>query len=76
MVTETVNKLHAITTLLSIVVALIAIVVTWRISAHQQKYYFCEKQLKEFYGPLLALRLATQAQSNFRYKIVNAAEST
>ncbi len=75
MVTETVNTLQAITTLLSVVVALVAIVVTWRISRQQQKYYFCEKQLKEFYGPLLALRLEIQALSNLRCETMSAAES-
>ncbi len=75
MVAEAVNILQAVTPPLSLVVALAAIVVTWLISRQQQKYSFREKQLKEFYGPLLALRLEIQALSNFRCNMLNNAES-
>jgi hypothetical protein len=66
MVSETLNIIQA--------VAIIGTVwLTWHVYKQKQKYYFAERQLNEFYSPMLALRLQIKALSDLRVKIENKA---
>lgn len=70
---------NSIAILISAVIGFISVtisaLVSLRILKKQQKHAFFEKQLKEFYNPLWALRLKIQTMSELRARILSTTNS-
>lgn len=66
--------IQSFATIISTITALIAVWMTWHVYKQKQKYYFAERQLNEFYSPMLALMLQIKALSDLRVKVDNKAE--